>query len=66
MDANIQRALNDKLYDKRKVGALEYAKSSNQTGFFFSLPVSLSSSASLLLCQCALVFDAQLLQLNDC
>src|SRR5450432_2164345 len=24
MDANIQRALNDKLYDKRKVGALEY------------------------------------------
>lgn len=23
MDANIQRALNDKLYDKRKVGALE-------------------------------------------
>lgn len=24
MDPNIQRALNDKLYDKRKVGALEY------------------------------------------
>lgn len=24
MDANIQRALNDKLYDKRKIGALEY------------------------------------------
>lgn len=24
MDANIQRSLNDKLYDKRKVGALEY------------------------------------------
>lgn len=24
MDASIQRALNDKLYDKRKVGALEY------------------------------------------
>lgn len=24
MDTNIQRALNDKLYDKRKVGALEY------------------------------------------
>lgn len=23
MDANVQRALNDKLYDKRKVGALE-------------------------------------------
>ena len=23
MDVNIQRALNDKLYDKRKVGALE-------------------------------------------
>jgi hypothetical protein len=23
MDTNIQRALNDKLYDKRKVGALE-------------------------------------------
>jgi len=23
MDASIQRALNDKLYDKRKVGALE-------------------------------------------
>jgi vacuole morphology and inheritance protein 14 len=23
MDANIQRALNDKLYDKRKIGALE-------------------------------------------
>ncbi|OTA03391.1 vacuole-associated enzyme activator complex component (Vac14) [Trichoderma parareesei] len=26
MDANIQRALNDKLYDKRKVGALELEK----------------------------------------
>lgn len=25
MDASIQRALNDKLYDKRKIGALEYA-----------------------------------------
>jgi hypothetical protein len=24
MDTNIQRALNDKLYDKRKTGALEY------------------------------------------
>jgi hypothetical protein len=24
MDINVQRALNDKLYDKRKVGALEY------------------------------------------
>lgn len=24
MDPHIQRALNDKLYDKRKVGALEY------------------------------------------
>jgi hypothetical protein len=24
MDTNIQRALHDKLYDKRKVGALEY------------------------------------------
>jgi hypothetical protein len=24
MDIHIQRALNDKLYDKRKVGALEY------------------------------------------
>jgi hypothetical protein len=24
MDANIQRALSDKLYDKRKIGALEY------------------------------------------
>jgi hypothetical protein len=24
MDANIQKALNDKLYDKRKGGALEY------------------------------------------
>lgn len=24
MDPSIQRALNDKLYDKRKVGALEY------------------------------------------
>lgn len=23
MDPNVQRALNDKLYDKRKVGALE-------------------------------------------
>lgn len=23
MDTNVQRALNDKLYDKRKVGALE-------------------------------------------
>lgn len=31
MDTNIQRALNDKLYDKRKVGALEYVS-------FFSLP----------------------------
>jgi hypothetical protein len=27
MDASIQRSLNDKLYDKRKVGALEYASS---------------------------------------
>ncbi len=25
MDNSIQRALNDKLYDKRKIGALEYA-----------------------------------------
>lgn len=24
MDAAVQRALNDKLYDKRKVGALEF------------------------------------------
>lgn len=24
MDTSIQRALNDKLYDKRKIGALEY------------------------------------------
>jgi len=24
MDASIQRALNDKLYEKRKVGALEF------------------------------------------
>lgn len=24
MESSIQRALNDKLYDKRKVGALEY------------------------------------------
>lgn len=24
MDANVQKALNDKLYDKRKSGALEY------------------------------------------
>lgn len=24
MDTSIQRALNDKLYDKRKTGALEY------------------------------------------
>lgn len=24
MEVHIQRALNDKLYDKRKVGALEY------------------------------------------
>ena len=24
MDPNIQRSLNDKLYDKRKIGALEY------------------------------------------
>ena len=24
MDANIQKALNDKFYDKRKSGALEY------------------------------------------
>lgn len=27
MDTSIQRALNDKLYDKRKVGALEYVVS---------------------------------------
>lgn len=27
MDANVQRALNDKLYDKRKVGALESVSS---------------------------------------
>ena len=33
MDTNIQRALNDKLYDKRKVGALEYV--------FVPLPVAL-------------------------
>jgi hypothetical protein len=30
MDASIQRALNDKLYDKRKLGALEYASASPQ------------------------------------
>jgi hypothetical protein len=24
MDTNVQRLLNDKLYDKRKIGALEY------------------------------------------
>lgn len=35
MDISIQRALNDKLYDKRKVGALEYDFSS-----IFSLPDS--------------------------
>lgn len=33
MDITIQRALNDKLYDKRKVGALEYDFS-----MVFSLP----------------------------
>jgi hypothetical protein len=27
MDAAVQRALNDKLYDKRKVGALEWVTS---------------------------------------
>jgi hypothetical protein len=27
MDPNIQKALTDKLYDKRKSGALEYVKS---------------------------------------
>lgn len=42
MDASIQRALNDKLYDKRKVGALEYVShslSSSHTALsgFFSL-----------------------------
>lgn len=26
MDTSIQRALNDKLYDKRKIGALEYER----------------------------------------
>lgn len=26
MDTSIQRALNDKLYDKRKIGALEYVQ----------------------------------------
>lgn len=34
MDITIQRALNDKLYDKRKVGALEYDFTA-----IFSLPV---------------------------
>lgn len=33
MDTNIQRALNDKLYDKRKVGALEYV-------YYFFFPES--------------------------
>ena len=31
MDTNIQRALNDKLYDKRKIGALEYVVPDVQT-----------------------------------
>lgn len=37
MDTNIQRALNDKLYDKRKTGALEYVSphSSRQRCIFF-------------------------------
>lgn len=30
MDITIQRALNDKLYDKRKTGALEYVSSRDQ------------------------------------
>ena len=30
MDASIQRALSDKLYDKRKVGALEYVLASQR------------------------------------
>ena len=41
MDAAVQRALNDKLYDKRKVGALEWVtlslSSARQTA---ALPVS--------------------------
>lgn len=44
MDANIQRALNDKLYDKRKVGALEYVTSGSIQKFSrlllrFSVPI---------------------------
>lgn len=39
MDSNIQRALNDKLYDKRKVGALEYVvPTSEQTSLVFEHP----------------------------
>jgi hypothetical protein len=40
MDPNIQRHLNDKLYDKRKVGALEYVH-------FLVHPISLTESNPL-------------------
>lgn len=46
MDQNIQRALNDKLYDKRKVGALEYVFSFLAIDLFFC---SRHSSPTLLL-----------------
>ncbi len=35
MDPNVQRALNDKLYDKRKVGALEYVNPAPRSSVTF-------------------------------
>ncbi len=42
MDTSIHRALNDKLYDKRKIGALEYVSPPP-----FSFPLSPCSCSSL-------------------
>lgn len=38
MDTNIQRALHDKLYDKRKVGALEYVPTPARTQLLVCYP----------------------------
>lgn len=57
MDANIQRALNDKLYDKRKIGALEYVPSPLQSWFSsWASNISWFSLASLS-CQAPLLFS---------
>lgn len=45
MDANIQRALNDRLYDKRKIGALEYVSPLTP-----SLPNAFESHVDSFLC----------------